>query len=121
MGIVSRRVCGNGYVPLLLLNNLFILMEEVLTARLCPSWEHHAAVPFAIDAFGQSGIGESVHGVAQRIGLSQRRFIQVFTSTSRSDPEKAALPGAAVPAGPDACGTDRKTGLGKRGGVLWIL
>jgi AraC-like DNA-binding protein len=58
----------------------FFLMEEVLTARLCRLRGHHAAVAFAIDAFGHSGIGESVQGIARRVGLSQRRFIQVFTA-----------------------------------------
>lgn len=58
----------------------FRLMEEVLTARLCPSWQHHAALPIALDMFGQSGTSESVHSVARRVGLSQRRFIQVFTA-----------------------------------------
>lgn len=58
----------------------FRLMEEVLTARLCPSWHHHDAVPVALEIFGEAGLGESIHGVARRVGLSQRRFIQVFTA-----------------------------------------
>ena len=58
----------------------FSLMEEELTARLCPTWEQHAAVPIALDIFGKSGFGKSVQSVAQRVGLSQRRFIQVFTA-----------------------------------------
>ncbi len=58
----------------------FRLMEESLTACLRPVRQHHAVVPAALDLFGQSGIGESVRGVARRVGLSQRRLIQVFTA-----------------------------------------
>jgi hypothetical protein len=40
----------------------------------------HPAVSLALDIFGPAGIGASVRDVAKRVGLSQRRFIQVFTA-----------------------------------------
>lgn len=40
----------------------------------------HPAVSLALDIFGPAGIGDSVHAVAKRVGLSERRFIQVFTA-----------------------------------------
>lgn len=57
----------------------FQILEEALTARLrCHS--EHPAVSLALDLFGPAGIGGSVSAVADRVGLSQRRFIQVFTA-----------------------------------------
>lgn len=57
----------------------FQILENALTARLgCLS--EHPAVSLALDTFGTAGIGESVRVVAQRAGLSQRKFIQVFES-----------------------------------------
>lgn len=56
----------------------FQILEETLKAR----WRwlsEHPAVSLALDIFGPSGISDSVRAVAKRVGLSQRRFIQVFT------------------------------------------
>jgi AraC-like DNA-binding protein len=55
----------------------FQILEETLKARLQRSSEH-PAVSLALDIFGPAGIGDSVRAVAKRVGLSERRFIQVF-------------------------------------------
>jgi AraC-like DNA-binding protein len=57
----------------------FRLLEEALLAHLFRPLEHHYAVPTALDAFGQTATCATVRDVARHIGLSQRRFIQVFT------------------------------------------
>jgi AraC-like DNA-binding protein len=57
----------------------FRILEETLKARLRWSSEH-PVVSRALDMFGPSGIGDSVRAVAKRAGLSERRFIQVFTA-----------------------------------------
>jgi len=57
----------------------FQILEEILISRL-QSVSEHPAVSFALDLFGPAGISDSVRAVAKRIGLSQRRFVQVFTS-----------------------------------------
>jgi AraC-like DNA-binding protein len=57
----------------------FRLLEEALVAHLFRPLEHHYAVPTALDAFRQRDGCATVRDTAQRIGLSQRRFIQVFT------------------------------------------
>ncbi|MEX2138020.1 MAG: helix-turn-helix domain-containing protein [Pirellulales bacterium] len=57
----------------------FQILEELLKARL--RWSSgHPAVSLALDIFGPAGIGDSVRAVSKRLGLSQRRFIQVFTA-----------------------------------------
>ncbi len=57
----------------------FRILEETLKGRL--RWlSEHPAVSLALDIFGPVGIGDSVRAVAKRVGLSQRRFIQVFTA-----------------------------------------
>ena len=57
----------------------FRRLETMLSRRLRHPW-HHGAVSAALDAFGQAGTGVSVRGVAERIGLSHRRLIQVFAA-----------------------------------------
>jgi AraC-like DNA-binding protein len=57
----------------------FQILEEALQARL--RWlPKQPAVSLALDGFGPAGIGDSVRAVAKQVGLSQRRFIQVFTA-----------------------------------------
>lgn len=56
----------------------FSLMENALLSRLRKRPERHAAVPEAIDAFRRTTT--KVRDVVRRVGLSQRRFIQVFTA-----------------------------------------
>jgi AraC-like DNA-binding protein len=58
----------------------FSLLERTLAARLDRATSRHGAVPVALDAFDQTGTGERVRDVARRVGLSQRRFIQVFAA-----------------------------------------
>jgi AraC-like DNA-binding protein len=58
----------------------FALLERALAARLDGPPERHGAVPVALDAFGQSRPGVRIRDVARRVGLSQRRFIQVFVA-----------------------------------------
>lgn len=57
----------------------FRILEDSLTARL-RCFSKHPAVSLALSMFGPAGIGDSVRTVAERVGLSQRRFIQVFTA-----------------------------------------
>jgi AraC-like DNA-binding protein len=57
----------------------FRILENMLNSRLRRLSEH-AAVSLALEIFGSAGIGDSVHAVAERVGLSQRRLIQVFTA-----------------------------------------
>jgi transcriptional regulator GlxA family with amidase domain len=55
------------------------ILEATLTDRL-RRFSEHPAVSLALDIFGPAGIGDSVRAVANRVGLSQRHFIQVFTA-----------------------------------------
>jgi AraC-like DNA-binding protein len=58
----------------------FGLMEGALAAHLFRPLEHHGAVPRALDAFERRDAGTTVRDVARRVGLSQRRLIQVFSA-----------------------------------------
>jgi transcriptional regulator GlxA family with amidase domain len=58
----------------------FSLLEQTLAARLDRTTARHGAVPVALDAFEQTGTSVRVRDVARRVGLSQRRFIQVFAT-----------------------------------------
>lgn len=58
----------------------FHLLEQALMSQLCAPLQHHGAVPAALDAFGRTEVRSTVGDVTQRIGLSQRRLIQVFTA-----------------------------------------
>lgn len=57
----------------------FSLMERALLSHLRNPPERHGAVPAALDLFGQSAEAR-VRDIAKRVGLSQRRFIQVFAA-----------------------------------------
>ena len=56
----------------------FQLLQEALLSRLCHGVEHHYAVPAALDMFGKNRARPRVREAAKHLGLSQRRFIQVF-------------------------------------------
>src|SRR5262249_56973500 len=58
----------------------FAVLEEVLLGRLrqAPPW--HGAIPVALDAFERADAAVKVRDLARRVGLSQRRFIQLFTA-----------------------------------------
>lgn len=58
----------------------FRLLEDALTAHLFRALERHVGVRFALDFFATAKVGTSVREVAERVGLSQRRFIEVFTA-----------------------------------------
>ena len=57
----------------------FNLLEKALLAHLCRPLELHYAVRFALDTFGRADSGLAIRDVARDAGLSQRRFIQLFT------------------------------------------
>jgi AraC-like DNA-binding protein len=58
----------------------FAVLEEVLLGRLRQSRLRHGAIPIALDAFEQADLAVKVRDIARRVGLSQRRFIQLFTA-----------------------------------------
>ncbi|HSK81432.1 MAG TPA: helix-turn-helix domain-containing protein [Thermoanaerobaculia bacterium] len=58
----------------------FFLLEKALLSRLGHPLERHGAVPVALDALEPAGEVVRVRDVARRVGLSQRRFIQVFAA-----------------------------------------
>src|SRR5262245_40392834 len=58
----------------------FAVLEEVLLGRLRQPKARHGAIPFALDAFEQADAAVKVRDLARRVGLSQRRFIQLFTA-----------------------------------------
>ncbi len=57
----------------------FRILEETLLARL-QRFTEHPAVALALDIFGPAGVGDSVRAAASRVGLSERRLIQLFTA-----------------------------------------
>lgn len=58
----------------------FSLLEAALLARLRYSPRRHGAVPVALATFDRTGGGARIQDVARRVGLSQRRLIQVFAA-----------------------------------------
>jgi AraC-like DNA-binding protein len=58
----------------------FQLLQEALSSRLCHGVdvEQHYAVSAALEMFGKNQAGPRVREAAKYLGLSQRRFIQVF-------------------------------------------
>ena len=56
----------------------FQLLEEALLSRLNYDVEQHYAVSAALEMFGKNRAGPRVREAAKYLGLSQRRFIQVF-------------------------------------------
>jgi len=56
------------------------VLEEVLFRRLHQPPQRHGAIPVALDAFEQAGAEVKIRDLAGRLGLSQRRFIQVFAA-----------------------------------------
>jgi AraC-like DNA-binding protein len=57
----------------------FHLLEKALMAHLLRPLQHHYAVEFALDNFSRANSGLAVRDVARDAGLSQRRFIQLFS------------------------------------------
>jgi AraC-like DNA-binding protein len=58
----------------------FAVLEEVLLGRLRRPPPRHGAIPLALDAFERADAAVRVRDLARRAGLSQRRFIQLFTT-----------------------------------------
>jgi AraC-like DNA-binding protein len=56
----------------------FQLLQEALFSRLCERVEKHYAVSAALEMFGKNQPGPAVREIAKYLGISQRRFIQVF-------------------------------------------
>jgi AraC-like DNA-binding protein len=56
----------------------FSIAEQILMRRLTFSRSSHAAVVTALKILGPSGTGASVRDVAREVGLSHRRFVEVF-------------------------------------------
>jgi AraC-like DNA-binding protein len=56
----------------------FQLLQKALLSRLCHGVEQHYAVSAALEMFGKNQAGPTVREAAKYLGLSQRRFIQVF-------------------------------------------
>src|SRR5215813_10390651 len=56
----------------------FQLLQEALLSRLCSGVEQHYAVSAALKIFGNGQAGPRVRDAAKYLGLSQRRFIEVF-------------------------------------------
>src|SRR5262245_15130440 len=60
--------------------NRFAVLQEVLLGRLRQARPRHGAIPVALDAFEQADAVVKVRDLARQVGLSQRRFIQLFTA-----------------------------------------
>src|SRR5215216_1285611 len=56
----------------------FQLLQEALLSRLRHGVEQHYSVSAALEMFGKNQAGPRVREAAKYLGLSQRRFIQVF-------------------------------------------
>jgi AraC-like DNA-binding protein len=56
----------------------FRVLEQALRAHLFRPLEHHYAVRFALGVFLHADSDSTVRNVAKGLGLSQRRFIEVF-------------------------------------------
>lgn len=56
----------------------FQLLQEALFSRLCHGLEQHYAVSAALTMFRKNQAGSTIREIAKYLGLSQRRFIQVF-------------------------------------------
>jgi AraC-like DNA-binding protein len=80
---LRERLCGAA-TPL----ERFRLLEEALLAHLFRPLEHHYAVPTALDVLVQTDARATVRDIARHIGLSQRRFIQVFTEEIGLTPKR---------------------------------
>lgn len=56
----------------------FLLLEEALLTRLCDGAEQHYAVSAALEMFETNQGRPTVREASKYLGLSQRRFIQIF-------------------------------------------
>ena len=58
----------------------FQLLQDALLSRLCHGVEQHYAVSTALEMFWKNQARPTVRETAKYLGLSQRRFIQVFSA-----------------------------------------
>jgi AraC-like DNA-binding protein len=58
----------------------FAVLEEVFLRRLRRPSQRHGAIRVALDALEQADAAVKVRDLARRVGLSQRRLIQLFTA-----------------------------------------
>lgn len=58
----------------------FELLEKTLLNRFYSRTQQHYAVSAALEMFGKNQAGQTIRDAANRTGLSQRRFIEVFKS-----------------------------------------
>jgi len=65
----------------------FEILQQVLLAELTRSFDCHAAVGFALRRFMAEPQGATVAGVTDQIGLSPKRFIQVFRDETGFTPK----------------------------------
>jgi AraC-like DNA-binding protein len=65
----------------------FRLLQEALLNRLYHGVEQHYAVSAALEMFGKNQAGPTVREAAKYLGLSQRRFIQVFKAEVGQTPK----------------------------------
>lgn len=72
---LRERLCAAATV-----DQRFELLEGSLASRLLCAPRRHAAVPIALETFDRMGGIARIQDVARGIGLSQRRFIQVFAA-----------------------------------------
>ncbi|HEX5081742.1 MAG TPA: helix-turn-helix domain-containing protein [Blastocatellia bacterium] len=72
-GRLRERLCEAGTSA-----ERFQLIQEALLSRLCRGVEQHYAVLTALEMFGRNQAVPTVREAAKYLGLSQRRFIQVF-------------------------------------------
>jgi AraC-like DNA-binding protein len=71
---LRERLCGASTSA-----ERFNLLQEALIRSLFRPMEHHYAVSTALEAFGRNP-NQAVRDIAKEVGLSQRRFIQIFKS-----------------------------------------
>ena len=70
---LRERLCAAGTSA-----ERFQLLEAALLSRLCRGAQHHYAVSAALEMFGKLQFAPTVRDAANCLGLSQRRFIQIF-------------------------------------------
>jgi AraC-like DNA-binding protein len=68
----------------------FQILEAALLQRLQTTKPQHHAVKYALQVFQQTYLTQSMADVAEQIGLSQTRFIQVFREAVGLTPKKFA-------------------------------
>ncbi len=66
---------------------MFSILERALLARLKHSSPLHPAIVFAIGCLAKPGDGLRVHDVADRVGFSSRRFMELFREQTGLTPK----------------------------------